>query len=539
MLKIFPIDFIRQILEQTLYKEHLNNEYFFGGYDQVNIASFYEQLKGQDEVDRFVETYRDLSDQQNRTGLILNGVVLAPENPTITNLYSSLIVPLTWTCSLRCTLANRDQAIETINNLISELKGRKVDIAQLKCIDENGHYCYKPFVVGTIGENDEKPSLENGDYIGIVESNIGIVERLSTIFDALELTNSNAKYVYCENDGKIKVVDISKGGQFEPIETTVLTYETDRNDYIRNVYVKLRGPFQSSSFLTPLLNINDATVKYNFDNDTSALVECSTEITRYELVSGYPEVVVKLTPKRLFKDDDLEDIELENYELYLKDFNFVEDDGTYPDIVFPPEHESFEKYKVSLSFDAIRCDEPRTLNAEEYCELSFGGSATLVNEKVKLGNDLIKIKVSKDKIVIANDNAQNITFGQNEWYLEPLETPSGLNANTNPNQLVSNLFKTNTHTDAIALTIQYTFVIDETKEILSQWFDYGRYGTQGITIKDISPNMIYEITEYWSSWGVYSPKTFKAKLVENVDIENTESDTMTLSLTFQIQGENN
>lgn len=436
MLKIFPIDCIRQILEQTLHEQHILNGYYFGGKDQVNIASFYEQLKGQQEVDRFVETYRDLSNQQNRTGLILNGVVLAPENPTITNLYSSLIVPLTWTCSLRCSLENRDQATETINNLISELKGRKVDVAQLKCIDENGHYFYKPFLVKTIGENDGKPTLQKLDYVGEINNNndlANIVANLSS--NGITLDNEKEYYVYCEKGGKIKVA-------------------------------------------------------------------------RLYFYGGYGIWAQQI----------------------------IEDDGTHPDIIFPPEHESFEKYKVSLSFDTIRCDEPRTLNVEEYCEISFGGSATLVNEKVKLGNDLIKIKISKDKIVAANGD---ITFSQNEWYLEPLETPSGLNASTNPNQLVSNLFKTNTHTGAIALTIQYTFIIDEMKEILSQWFDYGRYGTQGITVNDISPNMIYEITEYWSSWGVFKAKTFKAKLVENVDIENTESDTMTLSLTFQIQGENN
>ena len=138
MLKIFPIDFIRQAFEQKLLKEHNNNQELFGGKDQVNIFSFYEQLKSQDEVDRFVENYRDLADQQNRSGLILNGVIVAPENPTITNLYSSLIIPMSFTCSMRCLIGNRDQAIWTINNLINKLKGRKVDIAQLNCVDEEG-----------------------------------------------------------------------------------------------------------------------------------------------------------------------------------------------------------------------------------------------------------------------------------------------------------------------------------------------------------------------------------------------------------------
>ena len=61
MLKTFPIDFVRQILEQKLLEEHIKNVNLFGGKEQVAITSFYEQLKSQDEVDRFIETYRDLT----------------------------------------------------------------------------------------------------------------------------------------------------------------------------------------------------------------------------------------------------------------------------------------------------------------------------------------------------------------------------------------------------------------------------------------------------------------------------------------------
>ena len=117
MVNVFAIDFIRQALEQTLFEEHIKNLNMFGGKNQINIFSFYEQLKGQDEVDRFVENYRDLTEQQNRTSLIGNGVIVAPENPTITNLYSSTIIPMSWACSIRCTLGNRDQMVATINNL--------------------------------------------------------------------------------------------------------------------------------------------------------------------------------------------------------------------------------------------------------------------------------------------------------------------------------------------------------------------------------------------------------------------------------------
>ena len=431
MLKTFPLDFIRQILEQTLLIEHIKNDKLFGGKNQINIASFYEQLKTQDEIDRFVEVYRDLDEQQNRMGLIGNGVLVSPENPTITNLYSTLIVPLSYTCSIRTTLENRDDMIITINNLINELKGSKVDIAQLNCIDKNGKPCTKPFMVGTIGYNEGAPRLNNGDYIGSVSSTTNLEDKLE----------------------ELGTKGIIVGEMFEEGRWFYVSY-----------------------------------------NDLLTVAYCDGE-----------------------------------------SYNFIVDDGQHPEIIFPPEHTSFEKYKVSLSFDSIRCDEPRGLNAEEFCEISFGGSATLVSEKVKLGNDLLKIAIKKNKIVAEND----IVFEDTYQYLEPLELPSGSNANTKINQLLSNNFISNSHTDALAISLQYTFILDETYKILREWFDYARYGTQGLTVNDISPNIIYNVDEMWCSWGNFVKKSVLAKIVENIDIENTESDTLTISITMQVQGANN
>lgn len=537
MLKIFPIDFIRQAFEQKLLEEHKKDVNFYGGKEQVNIFSFYEQLKSQEQVDRFVENYRDLADQQNRSGLILNGVIVAPENPTITNLYSSLIVPMSFTCSMRCLVGNRDQAIWTINNLIEKLKGRKVDIAQLNCVDEEGKKYSEPFMVGTIGQNDGEPKLKNGDYIGSVSINNDILGNLLSYFDALELSNNETSYIYCENDNKIKVALIEKDDeQFSPLETTIIDYDTDRHDYITYVYAKLKGYFSYSSILTPLYNANNGSVTLLFENSSTRTVPCSAEIIKYEYVDGYPEITVKLRLKQAVSDDNLAEITSATCELYYKTYNLIDDDGNHKNIMFPPEHESFEKYKVSFSFDAIRCDEPRNLNSNEYCELTFGGSATLVSNGVQLGNDLLKIMVQK----LGYQGETYVVFNNaSKYYLEPLEMPSGNNANTQINQLVSNNFLSNSHTDAIALTLQYTFIYDKNIPLLKQLFDYARYGTRGLTVDYITPNLEYKVIEYWCSWGEFESKEIKTKLVENIDIENTESDTLTLSLTMQIQGENN
>ena len=438
MIKTFPINFVQAALEQTLLMAHISNPDFFGGKKQISLSSFYQQLKNQDEVDRFVEQFQDLLEQQNRLDLIGNGILLSPENPTITNLYSCLIIPMTYNCAIRCQLSNRDQMLETINNLIEELKGAKCDIAQLKCKDSNGKTYYQPFMVGTIGHNDGAPYLKNGDYIGNASGTVdveNILQDLITkeLFDEQELF-TEGQWFYATKNNKLVV--------------------------------------------------------FYCDGDN---------------------------------------------------YNVIEDDGTHPEIIFPPEHESFEKFKLSMSFESLRCDTPYTLDSEEYCEISFGGSATLVNDSVKLGNDLVKVRVNKKKIITETPIVFETTT---YYYLEPLEMPSGNNANTKINQLVSNNFKNNSHTDALSNTLQYSFVVDESIWLLKQWFNYGRYGTQYVgsaneNVQTMSPNLIYDIKEYWSSWGNVDIIPFIAKIVGSVDIENTEGDTLTLGVTMQVQGENN
>lgn len=435
MLRIMPLEFVRQAIEQTLFEEHLKDRNFFGGDNEIKFASFYEQVKTDKEVERFKETYRDIINEQNRTGLIGAGILQSPENPTMTNIHSALIVPFTWTASVRCQLKNRDKMIWSLQNMIDKLKGHKCDMAQLKCKDMENQDTYKPFKVGTLGQGTM--SINSGDFIGTKTYNQDtdtIIKSLIANNVGLGLTNaiSNGKYLYYVNVGA-----------------------------------------------------------YGLSNEL--------QVARFD----------------------------------GNDFATILDDGTYTDIVFPPEHTDIEKYKLSLSFESFRVDQPNTLNGEEYCNITFGGSATLVSEKVALGNDLIYLGVQKNKILADTD----IVFsGATKYYLEPMELPSGLNANTQINQLISNNFKQNTHTDGIAGVLQYTFIYDESIDILKQWFNYARFGDYGITASKISPNMIYNVSEYWSSWGNFVPKTILGKIVESIDIENTESDVLTLGVTFQLQG---
>lgn len=450
MLK-FPIDTIRQVIEQTLEREHLKDNHFFGGKNQVNLFSFYEQLEKEEQVDRYREFYKDLVDEQNRTGLIMNGTIIAPENPTITNLNQCLIIPMTFTCSFRVRIEDRDDAIDTINNMISILKGRKQDIA----IFDNG----VPFMVGTLANNvNGVPAIQDGDFI--YSGDLDPDEFLATF-----ISDWNTTYGY--------QVDLTKDHYYY--------YEDTTNRQLNIAY--------------------------------------------YGVVGGNADA---------YHFKTLEEFNLLIEQGYIDSKNCV-----IP--VFIPKHKSFEKYKLSMSFDSIRIDEPRTLNGGEYVVISFGGSATLVSASVKLGNDLTKLAFSKHKIV----GEQTITIDSNKEWLEPLEMPSGNNANTQLNQLLSNKFINNTHTDSVNISTQYTFMVDESIDLISEWFDYARYGIQAnlttiaTTKKGITPNMIYKITELWSSWGVVRQKEFKAKVIESIDIENTESDTLTITIPLQVQGDNN
>ena len=430
----FPIDFIRQIISQTLYEEHIKYPLaYIGGDNQMNLFSFYEQLQEDDEVDRYVETYRDLVNQQNRSGLIANGIIIAPENPTITNLHQCLIIPLSFTCSYRVKMKDRDIVIKTINHLIEVLKGRKCDVAEFS----DGQL----FKVGTIGNKiDGSPTIENGDYVGdIIDDTIeNILTDLATKGITLPSTTS---YVYAK--------------------------------YVRHVG-----------------SINKMAVYYKSSGTWSQ----------------------------------------------------INNDGTYSNVVFPPSDKDFNKYQVSMSFDSIRCDEPRTLNAEEYCTISFGGSATISSRGILLGNQLTKLSIQRYKILAKSDIDLSSTT---KYWLEPLELPSGNNADTQISQLMSAKFIAKSHTDSLATSLQYTFVIDTNIALLNQLFMYGRYGLQGVVDNNgtknynnaITPNMIFKVQEFWSSWGVINWFTYYAKIVESIEIENTESDTLSITIPLQLQEE--
>ena len=420
-MKTVAIEFVRQVLEQTLYEEHLKNSSYCGGKDQVGLFSFYEQLLEGEEIDRFIENYNELISQQNRSSLILNGVITAPENPQIINIHTHDIRPLEFRVGFRLNVENRDTAIDTLENMFSVLKGRKRDVA----LFESG----KLFMLGTIANNVKgSPKISSGDFIGTIDD--------------------------------MTAIDTSVKAKITSIQTLLGSY------------------------------LNDATTLY-FENA---------------------------------------------FKLYKVDYK--QDNNTWVlDETFEYHAKSFTKYKVSISFDTTRVDEPRTLDGKEPVTISFGGSATIVSGEVELGNDLTKVSFKKSLIKAQTD----ISLTDSVHWLEPLEMPNNLGIANEINQLASSNFLQGKQNTGINPTLSYSFVLDKSEPLIYQWWKYARYGIQGKETDTpkystgVTPNTIYEIVEYWSSWGNIEKITYNAKATENVEVENTESDAISLKLNFEVQ----
>jgi hypothetical protein len=55
----------------------------------------------------------------------------------------------------------------------------------------------------------------------------------------------------------------------------------------------------------------------------------------------------------------------------------------------------------------------------------------------------------------------------------------------------------------------------------------------------MTPNVIYKVSEIENSWCDIKERHFETKIVDDIEINDTDSDIITIGLTMQIQGVNN
>jgi hypothetical protein len=174
-------------------------------------------------------------------------------------------------------------------------------------------------------------------------------------------------------------------------------------------------------------------------------------------------------------------------------------------------------YKLSLSFDGIQSQEPYINNGVDRVFIFFGGSATIVESKVALGNDIIKntIQAGKDTGTI--------------YDVEPTEIPASLSVSDDTYQTYTNGYRSVDRNMAIANKMSYSFVYDNTNVLFNDLYQYARFGANSATYTQLT----LTLKEYRYAFGVLTTDKFYARLGD-VATSNTNGDVMTLTINLKL-----
>ena len=399
-MAIYDIDLLR-----ALFVNKLNDNTIF-------LASFYEQIQDQEQIERYVETIKELLALQNREKSVSNykamGIIAQSGSAEIINIKQNYISPLEYQARFDIELSDRDYVLGKLKTLINDLRGRKFDIVQ----------------------------LSNGN----------------TIIPVIPNVSASTGLIAMENNILIT-----------PIGTVSPNGSTQKTEVI-----------------------NDILAKYSFTNGVT--------YTIYQ-VNNPTSNVFQLLQRTYVRSAGLVST--------LSDATVI---GTIT-----------ERYKLSLSFDGIQSQEPYINNGVDRVFLFFGGSATVVEHKVSLGNDIIlnTIQVGKNTGTI--------------YTVEPTEIPSSLSVSDDTFQTYANGYRSQDRNLAIGNKMAYSFVYDNTIALYNDLYTYARFGTNAGTYAQ----QVFTIKEYRYSFGVLTTNTFYAKLGD-VATSNTNGDVMTISVNFKI-----
>jgi hypothetical protein len=401
-MAVYDIDLLR-----ALFVDKLNDNSIF-------LASFYEQIQDDEQINRYVDSIKELLALQNREKSESNykamGIIAQSGNAEIINIKQNYISPLEYQARFDIELNDRDYVLGKLKTLINDLRGRKFDVV----------------------------ALESG-AIRILPDNYTINQTTNKI-----VLNATGTFV-------------SVGGS-NPIETTPTSFITHLNTTYHQI--------QSSTAFT--LNVA-YTLLFIYNNDYYSRVITRTGATTYTFGNAV-------------KIGDVE-----------------------------------QTYKLSLSFDGIQSQEPYINNGVDRVFLFFGGSATIVESKVSLGNDII---------------LNTIQVGKNEgsiFTVEPTEIPASLSVSDDTFQTYANGYRTTDRNLAIGNKMAYSFIYDNSIALYNDLYTYARFGTNAGTYAQ----QIFTIKEYRYSFGVLTTNTFYAKLGD-VATSNTNGDVMTISVNFKI-----
>ena len=178
-------------------------------------------------------------------------------------------------------------------------------------------------------------------------------------------------------------------------------------------------------------------------------------------------------------------------------------------------------YKLSISFNTIQSQEPYITNGLDRVFLFFGGSVTITDSNVSMGNDIVRFTIQEGK----NTGTK--------FFVEPTEIPASLAVTDDSYQTWTTGYQTVDRNMTIDNKIRYAFVYDRSIGLFNKLYRYARFGKAVGDVSAIDPNLVYTIKEYRYSFGVLITDTIYAKLGE-VQFSNTNGDVMMLNATFKV-----
>ena len=399
-MAIYDIDLLR-----ALFVDKLNDNTIF-------LASFYEQIQDDQQIERYVETIKELLALQNREKSESNykamGIIAQSGNAEIINIKQNYISPLEYQARFDIELSDRDYVLGKLKTLINDLRGRKFDVI----------------------------ALANGQIRIVSEPSLNLAAR-RMIVSSQKANN----FVTISNTN--------------PIETTPTNFLT---------HLKATYNFAIGNYT--------ATLWFNYGNNLYSRNIISTVVSS------------------------------------VQTFTF----GTATNLGAVE-----GQYKLSLSFDGIQSQEPYINNGVDRVFLFFGGSATIVESKVSLGNDIVTTTIQ-----VGKDSGTTYT-------VEPTEIPASLSVSDDTFQTYTTGYQSVDRNMAIGNKMSYSFIYDNSNAFYNDLYEYARFGKRS----EIYTQIVLTIREYRLSFGNLVFDTFYAKLGD-VSTSNTNGDVMTINATLKV-----
>lgn len=121
MAELYDIDVLRAVIT------HVIDDTTF------RLSSFYEQTEDEQQIERYVDTLKDLIALQNNekivSGYKATGIISQRGEAELLNIRSNYIAPLEYTCRFNLELLDRDYVLGKIKTALAAMRGRKYDCA--------------------------------------------------------------------------------------------------------------------------------------------------------------------------------------------------------------------------------------------------------------------------------------------------------------------------------------------------------------------------------------------------------------------------